>query len=267
MAKAKRPELTEEEYLDIEEAIASDARGRAFLRMREQRARLVSVTEVRRLAREVKEALAKTGKRGRGKDGGNGRDDAQFNVLREELREMSAHISQTRREIAALGPDTGDGAKRLVDATGELEEIVSATEAATSEILSGVERIHVLADMLPKEGADGKIALEIQTRATETLTACSFQDLTGQRITQVVNTLRYIEQRVNAMLEIWGLEPLSAGDEEAEEDIADGAEADSEGPPRQEDMEALFERLKAAQEKAARKSAEAGDTGAAPANS
>jgi chemotaxis regulatin CheY-phosphate phosphatase CheZ len=256
MAKAKRPELTEEEYLDIEEAIASDARGRAFLRMREQRGRLVSITEVRRLARDVKEALAPVGKRGKAKENGNGRDDAQFNVLREELREMSAHISQTRREVAALRPDTGDGAKRITEATGELEEIVSATETATSEILSGVERIHVLADMLPKEGPDGKIALEIQTRATEALTACSFQDITGQRITQVVNTLRYIEQRVNAMLEIWGLEPLAATDEEAEEESADAAEG---AAPRQEDIDAIFERLKAVQEKAARKAADTKD--------
>jgi chemotaxis regulatin CheY-phosphate phosphatase CheZ len=259
MAKAKRPELSEEEYLDIEEAIASDARGRAFLRMREQRGRLVSITEVRRLAREVKEALAPVGKRGKGKESGNGngRDDAQFNVLREELREMSAHITQTRREIAALRPDAGDGAKRLTDASGELENIVSTTEAATSEILSGVERIHVLADMLPKDGPDGKIVLEIQARATETLTACSFQDITGQRITQVVNTLRYIEQRVNAMLEIWGLEPLSAGDEEAEEDSAENGDGASVAQPQQEEIDAIFERLKAVQEKAARKAADA----------
>jgi chemotaxis regulatin CheY-phosphate phosphatase CheZ len=266
MAKEKRPELTEEEYLDIEEAIAGDARGRAFLRMREQRARLVSVTEVRRLAREVKEALSAvgTGKRGTAKTketgGGQARDDAQFNVLREELREMSAHITQARRDIAALRPDAaGEGATRLTEATGELEDIVSATEAATSEILSGVERIHVLADLLPKDGSDGKIALEIQTRATGVLTACSFQDITGQRITQVVNTLRYIEQRINAMLEIWGLEPLAAGEEETDEDSAENGEGAAASPPRQEDVDAIFERLKAVQEKAARRSAEAGD--------
>jgi chemotaxis regulatin CheY-phosphate phosphatase CheZ len=247
MAKEKRPELTEEEYLDIEEAIASDARGRAFLRMREQRARLVSVTEVRRLAREVKDALsaAGNGKRGNSKGKGNAdgpaRDDAQFNVLREELREMSAHISQTRRDLAALRPDdAGEGAKRLTEATGELEGIISATEAATSEILSGVERIHVLADLLPKDGPDGKVALEIQTRATEALTACSFQDITGQRITRVVNTLRYVEQRVNAMLEIWGLEPVTAGDEEVEEDVAENGEGAAAAPPHPEEVDAIL---------------------------
>ena len=37
-------------------------------------------------------------------------------------------------------------------------------------------------------------------------TACSFQDITGQRTEKVVNVLRFIEQRINAMIEIWGVE-------------------------------------------------------------
>jgi hypothetical protein len=61
ISESKRPDLTEEEFLDIEEEIASDARGHAFLRMREQRAWLVWIMEVRRLTRDVKDALAKVG--------------------------------------------------------------------------------------------------------------------------------------------------------------------------------------------------------------
>ena len=34
--------------------------------------------------------------------------------------------------------------------------------------------------------------------------SCNFQDLTGQRITKVVNTMKYIEERVNRVIEIWG---------------------------------------------------------------
>lgn len=256
MPTPNRPELTEEEYLDIEEAIASDARGRAFLRMREQRARLVAITEVRRLAREVKEALAKTGsKRAAVKNGapvGATRDDAHFNVLREELREMSAHIAETRREIGALAPPGGNGAQSLAEATADLEDIAAAGEAATAAILSGIERIHVLADMLPKDGADSAIIREIQARALEVVTACTSQDGTAQRTAQLINTLRYVEQRINAMLEIWGLEPPARPEDEGDEEAL-GGEPASEGPPRQEDIEALFERLKAVQEKAARK--------------
>src|SRR4029077_12486390 len=136
--------------------------------------------------RDVKEAVKK--------EGDGGRDEAHIRILREELREMSAYINQTRREIAALRPADA-GANRIMAATGELDSIVSATERATSDILNGVERIQALAHKLPKDGAVGAVSQEIQTHVTEVLTACSFQDITGQRTTKVVNTLRYIEQR------------------------------------------------------------------------
>ena len=33
--------------------------------------------------------------------------------------------------------------------------------------------------------------------------ACSFQDITGQRVTKVVKLVTYIEDRVNALIDIW----------------------------------------------------------------
>ncbi|HAQ00066.1 MAG TPA: hypothetical protein DCQ35_08595, partial [Rhodospirillum rubrum] len=36
--------------------------------------------------------------------------------------------------------------------------------------------------------------------------ACNFQDLTGQRITKVVNTMKFVEERVDKMMAIWGRE-------------------------------------------------------------
>src|SRR5690606_35956743 len=37
--------------------------------------------------------------------------------------------------------------------------------------------------------------------------ACSFQDITGQRISKVVETLEFIEQRANALKTILGVDP------------------------------------------------------------
>jgi chemotaxis protein CheZ len=40
--------------------------------------------------------------------------------------------------------------------------------------------------------------------------ACNFQDLTGQRISRVCDTLSFVEERVNRMVEVWGgLDSLS----------------------------------------------------------
>jgi chemotaxis regulatin CheY-phosphate phosphatase CheZ len=246
MSSQRRPELTEEEYLDIEEALASNARGRSFLRMRDNRARVVAVTEVRKLQKEMKDALQKAQT-----EGGATKDDAHIRILREELREMSSYINQTRREIAALRPASDNGTNRIMAATGELEGIVSATERATSEILNGVERIQTLALKLPKSAEVTPIADEIQMQVTEVLTACSFQDITGQRTTKVVNTLRYLEQRVNSMIEIWGIDGAPAGatmapapmldDQRPDAHLMHGPAAD--GGPSQADVDALFERL------------------------
>ena len=248
MSSQRRLELSEEEYLDIEEALASNARGRSFLRMRDQRARLVAMNEVRKLAREVKDEVKDSVKALTENGGDEKRDGAHIRILREELREMAACIHQTRREIAALRPHDDSGSNRIMAATGELDAIVSATERATSEILNGVERIQELTLKLPKEGEVGRVAGDIQAQVTEVLTACSFQDITGQRTTKVVNTLRYLEQRVNSMIEIWGVDethvhapPPETEDRRPDAHLLNGPATD--GGPSQADVDALFERL------------------------
>jgi chemotaxis regulatin CheY-phosphate phosphatase CheZ len=246
MSSPRRLDLTEEEYLDIEEALATNARGRTFLRMRDQRSRVVAVTEVRKLMREVKDGLQKAAPAEvEAAPAAGVRDEAHIRILREELREMSAYIHQTRREIAALRPQDAS-ANRIMAASGELEGIVDATERATTEILTGVERIQALAMKLPKNGEVAPIAEEIQTQVSEVLTACSFQDITGQRTTKVVNTLRYIEQRVNSMMQIWGgsmpsAPPADIEDRRPDAHLINGPASD--GGPSQAAVDALFERL------------------------
>ena len=39
--------------------------------------------------------------------------------------------------------------------------------------------------------------------------ACAFQDITGQRVGKIVKTLLYVEERVNALIAMWGPEALS----------------------------------------------------------
>ena len=38
--------------------------------------------------------------------------------------------------------------------------------------------------------------------------ACSFQDITGQRITKVVKSVTYVEDRVNDLIAVWGKEEI-----------------------------------------------------------
>ncbi|MBL8838043.1 MAG: protein phosphatase CheZ [Alphaproteobacteria bacterium] len=200
MSGTARVSLTDEEYYDIEDALASTARGRAFLRARDQRLRVVAVDEVRRLTISVRDWTSSRIEKAGG--------EAHMQVLRRELQEMASYIQKSRGEIAAmrLKDDTADasGNSRIHFSMGELDAIVTSTERATSDILNASERIFSLASDMPTELEH--VSAEITTLATDIMTACSFQDLTGQRINKVVNTLRYLEQRVAAMVEIWGVD-------------------------------------------------------------
>jgi chemotaxis regulatin CheY-phosphate phosphatase CheZ len=194
--------LTDEDYLLIEDAIAANARGRAFLRMRDQRSRVVATDDVKRMVRGLSASVKKAASPE--KEGGS-----HLRILRQELHDMSVCIQQTRSEVAALRPDES-GNNRIMAATGELDAIVTATERATSEILNSAERIQTLISRLPRDAETKTICEELEVQVTEILTACSFQDITGQRTTKVVNTLHYLEKRVNSMIEIWGPEALTA---------------------------------------------------------
>ena len=130
----------------------------------------------------------------------------QTGEIRKELGAIEAAIEMTRRELAGLHGE-GEPAAPFHGVTDELDEVIRGTERATNAILESTEMIESdarnLAAALRRQG-DRNMAYEIQEQATRIFEACNFQDLTGQRITKVVNTLRYVEERVLRMIEIWG---------------------------------------------------------------
>lgn len=182
--------------------------------MRDQRQRLVAIDEARRIASSLREWTLRQFE--------IQKEATSLEVLRAELQSMAAHIQTAKQEIAALHEKdhkVESSANRIVTATSELDQIVQATERATSDILNAAERVMEIAGTLPAELAEqGQILTD---QATEIFTACSFQDITGQRISKVVNTLRYIDQRVAAMVEIWGADALT-GVKPAAAPAADG---------------------------------------------
>ena len=135
--------------------------------------------------------------------------DSTVQVLRRELQEMSGMIQQAKREIAAMKPAGSRSDNRILSATEELDAIVSATERATSEILTKAERLGEVCGLVGALPGGEALQEELSTISMDLLVACSFQDITGQRITKVVNVLRYLETRINSMVEIWGRDAFS----------------------------------------------------------
>lgn len=131
---------------------------------------------------------------------------SEVHLLKTEIRALSLAIEHTKSEIAALRPaDSRDD--RLVAVANELDAIVSATEGATHTILESAEKIEGLAQQLQAQAGDSFAALvaeDLRDVVVAIFEACNFQDITGQRISKVVRTLQFIEERVNRMIEIWG---------------------------------------------------------------
>jgi chemotaxis protein CheZ len=124
-----------------------------------------------------------------------------------ELREIAEYIQAMKREIGAL--QANDLKETRIPAAGqELSAIVQATEAATNTIMECAETL------MGADPSDARIykAL-VEEKMLVVFEACSFQDITGQRIAKVIETLEHIEDRVSRFASVMRAEdtdgPLS----------------------------------------------------------
>jgi chemotaxis protein CheZ len=107
-----------------------------------------------------------------------------------ELRDIADYIKAMKTEIAALG--VNEIRETRIPAAGEeLGAIIKATENATNTIME-------CAETLMSASSDDVEAFKtlVEEKMLVIFEACSFQDITGQRIAKVVATLEHIEQRV-----------------------------------------------------------------------
>ena len=118
--------------------------------------------------------------------------------LYKELEELARYIHHAKSEIAAIRPhDIRES--HIPSATDELDAVIGATETATNTIMDACDTISGLAGNLDPE--HGAVLIDCVTRVFE---ACNFQDITGQRISKVVKTLKTIEGKVDALILAFG---------------------------------------------------------------
>jgi len=184
------PAVSEADYNAIELAVMETARGRWFLREFAARNRHADTTmllsAISRLERTV-----------------SGEDAfAQVDRVRSDLVEMAKSVSGLMLELETSDVSGAEGV-RLGDATSALDAIVKTIENATSDILAAAESIQEIAWHLRERQIDEAVCDKIDHLATEIYTACGFQDLTAQRTQKVVRTLRFLEERINALVGLW----------------------------------------------------------------
>lgn len=123
---------------------------------------------------------------------------ARETSLLTEVEELGRTIAGAKAEIAALRVDEINGS-HIPFATDELDAIVAHTASATNAILESCETVDAVS-----QAVIGESAARLQEAVTRIYEACSFQDITGQRITKVVTTLKVIEGKVGRMLQTFG---------------------------------------------------------------
>ena len=197
MSNAPAPQFDDDDFSAIERTVLESARGRWFLAEYARRNRhadtQVLVTAIARIEQSVQEQ----------------REHSDLDRFRTDLVEMSSAISDMRAQIAALRVAGEDGPTHFDLATNELDAIVQTTESATTDILAAAEAVQDSAWTLREYEMDAELCDSLDREATNIYTACSFQDLTAQRTRKVIEVLRYVEGRINAMIEIWGFSERS----------------------------------------------------------
>jgi chemotaxis protein CheZ len=174
----------------------------------------------------------------------------QCEKLKVELDLIHDAISRTKREIAVLHGKSFNG-EEMAKVNGELGAVVGGTEQATQQILEAVEAIDQAATALSKNTTadqQKRLSEDIQERVVAIFEACNFQDLTGQRISKVTQTMKFIEQHINEMMNIWGgvdaikaHVPPIADTREGDARLLNGPKLDGDaGHASQDDIDALF---------------------------
>lgn len=179
----------------------------------------------------------------------NTNDHEEVQILKRELIGLFEHIQRIRKEIASIrkpgAPEDQDHFAQMAD---ELDAIVEATEQATDTIMENVEQMESLIETVRPHVTDPEARAALDQFPDKTgaiFEACAFQDITGQRITKVVKSLQFIEQRVNTLINMWGPEKIAEVDPVSEE-VKDEYQKYLHGPQRagqgvsQADVDALF---------------------------
>jgi chemotaxis protein CheZ len=146
--------------------------------------------------------------------------------LKDETDTIQRAINRTKQEIATLHVN-GLNAPESGRAVRELDAVVGGTEQGIQSILASAEDIDEAANTLSamlKNERERALAQDIRDQVIHIFEASNFQDLAGQRIAKVMATLKFIEDRINRMMEIWG-------GIEAFKDYTAAALAERETPP------------------------------------
>jgi len=135
-------------------------------------------------------------------------------LLKKEVDGLMMYVERVRKEIAAMDRPA-DEDHQMENMNDQLDAIVSATEEASNTIMNAMESTSDAVFTLTEKLTDPeqlKLLDTITNNANDVFEACSFQDITGQRVTKLVRSLAYVADRVDSLTTLWGRDQLEKVD-------------------------------------------------------
>lgn len=127
-------------------------------------------------------------------------------TLAEAYADKARLFTTILEKIAAIQHPKADNKMSL--ARDDLESVVWTTQEATHEILFCAEQVDEAVDVLTADDKDDAERETARGKLTETtgklFEACNFQDLTGQRITFITNTINDLNAAVKDLIQTLG---------------------------------------------------------------
>lgn len=155
--------------------------------------------------------------------------------LYKQIEEVCDNLKQVHSEAHNVLDKT-----KVPDATAQLDDVLEHTEKATNIILDSATAIQSIVD----EKGMAELSAKINEHVTKIYEACSFQDITGQRIQKVLQGLYKLELGLTKLIEAAKAysDPVNEVQNKAEE-LVNGPQLSSDAPS-QTDIDKLFSSIK-----------------------
>lgn len=175
--------------------------------------------------------------------------DPQKAELKKKVLILFQSFQLIKNELASI-KYSSDQNDLLGSVADQLAAISDETSSATNEIMEATEGIQEVNDRLINEikfkGAKPNFDI-INTNVNRVLEACTFHDITGQRLTKIVDAINMLESTLNAIATVIGRDALEATDVEQKSIHRDDDGIELAGPQiggtelSQDDIDSLFD--------------------------
>lgn len=154
----------------------------------------------------------------------------------DDLKKIAKNIRATKEEVANLDSDKLE--TELPSATLQLQSVAKSTENSSEKIMEATENIQNIIKNIDNE----TLKKEILENTCRIMEACSFHDLTSQRINKVIELFEDLEKVVYRLLVTFKTKTPLDQNKKSKDELLNGPQIYDQAPS-QKDIDDLFNSL------------------------